>query len=376
VGKAWFVQGLGDKPLTEIEKRKLRHIRISLEKDVETDVGTGLQDVSLIHRCLPELDLEKVDTRVKLFGKIISAPLIISAITGGTEEAEKINSVLASVAGDLNIGICVGSQRIAVEQPKLSKTFSIVRKKAQNALVLANMGCPQIAKGWSVKEAEACVKMIDADALTIHMNPLQEAVQIGGDTNYEGILNSIQDLSKSIKTPIVAKETGAGISYEDATLLDYAGVAGFEVSGVGGTSWSAVEHYIAKEEGKSDQERLGAGLWNWGIPSSVSVVEVRKASGKVIIASGGIRSGADAAKCIALGADAIGIAKPLLDSAVKGRNVLLNHIEGIIRELKVVMFLSGVGSVEKMKTVPVVVMGRTGEWLRVRGFKPEEYAIR
>jgi isopentenyl-diphosphate delta-isomerase len=119
VGKAWFVQGLGDKPLTEIEKRKLRHIRISLEKDVETDVGTGLQDVSLIHRCLPELDLEKVDTRVKLFGKIISAPLIISAITGGTEEAEKINSVLASVAGDLNIGICVGSQRIAVEQPKL-----------------------------------------------------------------------------------------------------------------------------------------------------------------------------------------------------------------------------------------------------------------
>jgi isopentenyl-diphosphate Delta-isomerase len=362
--------------LTEIEKRKLRHIRISLEKDVETDVGTGLQDVSLLHRCLPEIDLEKVNTHVKLFGKTLDAPLIISAITGGTEEAKKINAVLASVAEELNIGISVGSQRIAVEQPKLNKTFSIVRKKARNALILANMGCPQLAKGWGVKEAEACVKMIDADALTIHMNPLQEAVQVGGDTNYEGILNKIRDLSNSIKTPIIAKETGAGISYEDATLLDYAGVAGFEVSGVGGTSWSAVEHYIAKEVGKPEQEKLGVGLWNWGIPSAVSVVEVRKASRKVIVASGGIRSGADAAKCIALGADAVGIAKPFLDSAVKGRNVLLDHVEGIIRELKIVMFLSGAESVEKIKTVPVMILGRTGEWLRFRGFKPEEYAIR
>jgi len=152
--------------LTEIEKRKLRHIRISLENQVETDVGTGLNDVSLLHRCLPELDLERVDTHVTLFGKTLNAPLIISAITGGTDEAMKINAILASVAEELNIGICVGSQRIAVEQPKLNKTFSVVRKKARNALILANMGCPQLAKGWGTKEAETCVKMIDADALT------------------------------------------------------------------------------------------------------------------------------------------------------------------------------------------------------------------
>lgn len=362
--------------LIKLEERKQHHLRISLEENVETDIGTGLKDVNLIHRCIPEIDLDEVDTTVKLFGKIIKAPLIISAITGGTEEAKRINATLASVAEDLGIGIGVGSQRIAVEQPQTGNTFSIVREKAPSTLRFGNIGCQQLRKGWGVNEARICVEMVDADALCLHMNPLQEAIQVDGDTNYRGILEKIRELTSNLETPIVMKETGAGIAYEDASLLDHVGVAGFEISGVGGTSWAAVEHYVAKKVDKPNQEHLGAALWNWGIPTAVSIIEVRKASDKVVIASGGIRSGADVAKCIALGADAAGIAKPFLESAIKGEQELQMHIKSIIQELKVIMFLSGARNVMEMKHVPTLIAGRTAEWLRERGFKPEEYAIR
>ena len=362
--------------MSDIEKRKTRHIRISLEENVQTNVSTGFEDVKLIHRALPEIDLDDVDTSTELFGRKLKAPLIISAITGGTQYAKKINETLATAAEETGIGIGVGSQRIAVEQPEVQDTFSIVRECAPNALVLGNMGCPQISLGWGVQEAEACIDMIQADALAIHMNPLQEAVQVGGDTNYSGVISRVSEIASNIDTPIIMKETGCGIAYEEAVKLEKAGVAGLEVSGVGGTSWAAVEHFIAKEEGVADQEYLGKALWDWGIPTAVSVVETSKSTSLKIIASGGVRTELDIAKSLVLGADSAGIAHPFLEKAVEGVDAVKKLIENTVLELKTVMFLTGARTVEALKGKPAVIRGETAEWLRMRGFDPEDYSYR
>ncbi|MBN2334095.1 type 2 isopentenyl-diphosphate Delta-isomerase [Candidatus Bathyarchaeota archaeon] len=362
--------------MSGIEKRKMRHIRVSLEEEVEGDIGTGFQDVKLIHRALPEIDLDDVDTRTTLFGRRLSAPLIISAITGGTQEAKEINEVLASVAEEKGIGIGLGSQRIAVEQPEAAHTFTVVREKAPNSLVIGNLGCPQLSLGWGVAEAEKCVEMVDADALALHMNPLQEAVQVGGDTNYSGILEKVREITEALSTPVVMKETGCGIAYEDAVSMGKAGVKGLEISGVGGTSWAAVEYHIAKEIGMKSQEHLGRSLWNWGIPTAVSVVETSSRTDLKIIASGGLRTGAEVAKSIALGADAAGMAKPYLEKVVMGRDALAEHVDNIVQELKVVMFLVGAKNVAELQQVPALIMGRTAEWLGLRGFDVSKYADR
>lgn len=359
-----------------IEKRKQRHIRLSLEENVQADIGTGFEDCSLIHRALPEIDLDDVATEIELFGRTLSSPLIVSAITGGTEEAKEINQTLASVVQELGLGIGVGSQRIAIEDPSVKHTFSIVREEAPSAMVMANMGCPQLSLGWGVVEARRCVEMIDADALAIHMNPLQEAVQVGGDTNYNGVLEKVRELARKLDVPIVMKETGCGIAYEEAVKLEQAGVVGLELSGTGGTSWAAVEHHIAREEGKRDQEALGEALWNWGIPTAVSLVETRMSTGLKIIASGGIRTGAEMAKAMALGADAVGIAGPLLKKAVEGRKALKEYVSKILLEFRTVMFLVGATNMDALRNVPVLVMGKTAEWLRLRGFDPEDYSFR
>ena len=359
-----------------IEKRKLRHIRLSLEENVQADIGTGFEDCRLIHRALPEIDLDDVATEIELFGKTLTSPLVVSAITGGTEEAKEINQTLASVVQELGLGIGVGSQRIALEDPSVEHTFSIVREEAPSAMVMANMGCPQLSLGWGVEEARRCVEMIDADALVIHMNPLQEAVQVGGDTNYRGVLEKVGELAGKLDVPVVMKETGCGIAYEEAVKLEQAGVVGLELSGTGGTSWAAVEHHIAREEGKRDQEAIGEALWNWGIPTAVSLVETRKSTGLKIIASGGIRTGAEMAKAMALGADAVGIAGPFLKKAVEGRKALKEHVSNILLEFRTVMFLVGARNMEELRKVPVLVMGKTAEWLRLRGFDPEDYSLR
>ncbi len=233
-------------------------------------------------------------------GKRLAAPLIISAITGGTEEAAKLNEVLAEVAEKKQIGISVGSQRIAIAQPETVPTFSVVRERAPSTFVMGNLGCPQLSLGWGVSEAEKCIEMIDADALALHMNPLQEAVQVDGDTNYRGIYEKISDITKSLGTPIVMKETGAGIAWEEAVKMQNAGASGLEISGVGGTSWSAVEYHIAKEVGKKEMEYLGGALWNWGIPTAISVVETTQKTDLSVISSGGIRTGVEVVKSIAL----------------------------------------------------------------------------
>jgi len=364
------------RPVVGIEKRKQRHLELSLEENVQSDIGTGFEDVRLIHRSLPEIDLDEVSTEIELFGKKLSSPLIVSAITGGTDYAKKINSALASAVEEHGLGIGVGSQRIALENPSVADTFSVVREMAPSAMVVGNIGCPQLSLGWGVEEAQRCVDMIQADALAIHMNPLQEAVQVQGEANYRGVLKKIGEIANALNVPVVMKETGCGISREDARLLEGVGVAALEVSGVGGTSWAAVEHHIAKAEGKKDQEALGEALWNWGIPTAISVVETSQTTDLKIIASGGMRTGAEMAKAIALGADAVGIAQPFLEKAVEGLESLREHIEGILLEFKTVMFLVGAKDVDELRRAPAVILGRTGEWLRLRGFDPRDWAKR
>ena len=359
-----------------IGKRKQRHIRISLEENVESVIPTGFGDISLVHRAVPEIDLRDVDTSVELFGRKLSAPLIISAITGGTEEAKKINGTLARVAQRTGIGIGVGSQRIAIQQPEVEGTFRVVREEAPDALVIGNIGCPQLSLGWGIEEAKKVVDMVEADALAVHMNPLQEAIQIGGDTNYRGLVEKIGSLASSLSVPVIMKETGAGISYEDAARLEEVGVSGFDISGLGGTSWAAVEHHIAREVGDARQEYLGKSLWSWGIPTACSLVEVRAASKGKVIASGGLRSGLDVAKSLALGADTAGIAKPFLQKAVEGEEALQKHVEDIIDEVKICMFLVGARNVADMRRVPVVVTGWTSEWLKARDFDTAHLASR
>lgn len=362
--------------MTDIESRKQRHISVSLNEAVEGEVTTGFEHVKLIHRALPEIDLDEVDLSTQLLGKGLDAPMLISAITGGTQKAKMINETLGMVAEELGIGIGVGSQRIAIEQPEKSETFSIVRDVAPSTLVIGNLGCPQIAIGWGSDEALRCIEMIDADALAIHMNPLQEAIQVNGETNYRGILGKIRSLVEELETPIVMKETGCGISYEVAEELEEAGVTGLEVSGSGGTSWAAVEHHIARAEGIKDQESLGLAFWNWGIPTAISLVETSESTDLKIIASGGIRSGLDIAKALVLGADAVGIARPFLELVIEGEDALKDHIEGVLQELKVVMYLVGARDLDELKSVPAVIMGSTAEYLRLRGFKPEAYSRR
>lgn len=362
--------------MADIEKRKQRHIRLSLEENVQADIGTGFEDVRLIHRALPEIDLEDIKTETELFGKRMAHPLIISAITGGTEHAKEINSVLATAAEEFGVGIGVGSQRIAIEDPSVEHTFRVVRERAPSSFVMGNIGCPQLSLGWGVEEAKRCVDMIDADALAIHMNPLQEAVQVRGETRYRGVLNKIGEVARGLGSPVVMKETGCGIAFEDAVKLEGAGVAGLELSGTGGTSWAAVEHHIAREEGKRDQEALGQALWNWGVPTAVSLVETSQSTKLKIIASGGMRTGLEMAKAIALGADAVGIARPFLLKAVEGPDALRQHLEDILLEFSTAMFLVGAESIDELRRVPVLVMGRTAEWLRLRGFDPEDYSFR
>lgn len=362
--------------MSGIEKRKLRHIRVSLEEEVETDISTGFKDVHLIHRALPEIDLDEVSLDTMLLGKKISAPLVMSAITGGTDEAKKINAVLAEVAEAKQIGISVGSQRIAVAQPETVPTFSVVREKAPTTFVMGNVGAPQLSLGWGVEEAQKCVDMIKADALALHMNPLQEAVQVGGDTDYRGVYSKVSQLSMELSAPLIMKETGAGIAWEDAVKMQEAGALGLEISGVGGTSWSAVEYHIAKEVGKKDMEYLGQALWNWGIPTAISVAETAAKTTLEIIASGGLRTGVEVVKSMALGARAGGMAKPFLEKAVEGKEALSEHVDNIIREIKVTMFLVGAKNVEELQNVPVVVLGRTAEWLSRRGFDVDEYLNR
>jgi isopentenyl-diphosphate delta-isomerase len=360
-----------------IGERKADHIDVCLKEDVQSRrVTTGFEDVNLVHRALPEIEREKIDLSTTVFGYKFSAPLFVGAMTGGTAKATKINAAIAEAVDELHLGMGVGSQRIAIDNPKVERSFSVVREKAPTAFILANIGGPQLVGKYGVKETKKAVEMVKADALAIHLNALQEAVQPEGDTNYSNLLQKICKVAQELDVPVVVKETGAGIAAEDATMLEAAGVAGIDVAGVGGTSWAAVEYYRAKARQNGASQRLGETFWDWGIPTAVSLVETAQSVKVPVIASGGIRNGIDATKALALGASLASATYPFLGPATTGSEDVKKALRYLVEEVKNAMFLVGANSVQKLQNVPVVLTGKTAEWLRVRGFQPEAYARR
>lgn len=361
----------------KLKGRKIDHLDICMEENVQArHVTTGFEDITLVHRALPEIDQCKIDLTTRFLKHKFSAPIIVEALTGGVEKATRINAAIAAAVEKLGLGMGVGSQRAAIEDSRLEKTFSVAREKAPNAFLMANLGGAQLARKYGVKEARKAVKMLEADALAVHLNPLQETVQPEGETGYKGLVDKIHEITQALDVPVIVKETGAGISAEDAKKLEAAGVAAIDVAGVGGTSWAAVEYHRAKRQGDQFHQALGEAFWDWGIPTVASLIETGQSVHMPIIASGGIRNGIDVAKAIVLGASLTGTASPILDPAFHGAARVEEKLAFIIEELKTAMFLVGADSIQKLAKAPAVVTGKMAEWLNMRGFDPRAYARR
>lgn len=343
-----------------IEKRKSEHIGICTGKQVSSEYNFW-NDVFLVHNALPELDKGDVALSSKFLGAKLGAPVLISAMTGGFSGAKKINENLANAAADFQIGLGVGSQRAGISKPKLVPTYSVV-KEYDIPLRIANIGAPQVLE-WGKKAqdmANEAIDMIGANCLAIHLNFLQEAIQPEGETNAKGALLAISDLAKSIGIAVIVKETGAGISGTAAKKLCKTGIAGIDVAGVGGTSFSAVEHYRLDESRK----KLGKTFWNWGIPAPASVLEARKTCPKLpLIASGGIENGLDCAKAISIGADCAGIARAFLRPALLGKNEAKRAVELTLEEMRIAMFLVGAKDVKALKGAEYRIAGNVRDFL-------------
>lgn len=337
--------------VTPIEARKSDHIRINLEEDVRSGLSTGLERYRFIHQALPELDLNDIDLSLQLFGKKLQAPLLISSMTGGTPEAAAINRTLATAAQETGIAMGLGSQRAAVDNPELAPTFQ-VRQTAPDILLFANLGAVQLNYGYGLDECQQAVDMIEADALILHLNPLQEAVQPEGDTLFAGLLSKIETVTKALPVPVIAKEVGWGFSQQAARKLANAGVAAIDVAGAGGTSWTQVEMHRAQNE---KQARLAAAFIDWGIPTAESILYIRSAAPDItIFASGGLRDGTDIAKSIALGASLGGMAGPYLKAATQSVEETISTIHEVKRELQVCMFAAGVPDLEALSQVELI----------------------
>jgi len=349
---------------TELVNRKSDHIQINLERDVRSALTTGLEKYRFIHEALPELDLNRVDATLRLFGKTLSAPILISSMTGGTDRAGTINLRLAEAAQTVGVAMGVGSQRAALEHSELAATFQ-VRRVAPDILLFANLGATQLNSGYALDHCRRAVDMLQADALILHLNPLQEAVQAGGDVNFAGLAKKIEGICKKLEAPVIAKEVGWGISERTARLLADCGVAAIDVAGAGGTSWSQVEMHRAPDE---FTRQLAATFVGWGIPTAESIQIVRKAAPNMtVFASGGLKDGLDIAKCLALGATLGGMAGQFLKAAANqerphrsGRPVR-SPVENVVelmkltkRQIEVTMFAAGAGTLDGLKHIKLV----------------------
>jgi isopentenyl-diphosphate delta-isomerase len=329
-----------------IDQRKSDHIKINLEQDIQSALTSGLENFRFIHEALPELDLNQIDMTLNLFGKKLNVPILISSMTGGTKEAGKINQRLAEAAQECRIAMGVGSQRAALEHPDQTSTFSITRKVAPDILLFANLGAVQLNYGYGIDECRKAVDMIQADALILHLNPLQEAVQDAGDTNFAGLAGKLEIISKKLEIPVIVKEVGWGISERTAKLLSNCGITAIDVAGAGGTSWSQVEMHRAPDE---FTRQLAATFVGWGIPTAESILNVKKAvPDMTIFASGGLKDGLDIAKCVALGATLGGMAGQFLKAAAISTDKVVEMTKLTKRQIEVTMFATGIGKLEDL----------------------------
>lgn len=344
----------------QTEKRKSDHIEICSTRDVSGRYDFW-DDIHLIHSAAPEIDYDRIDTKVKIFGKELAAPMIVAAITGGYDTGERVNTALAKAASDLQIGMGVGSQRAAIEKPALARSYSVL-KDFDVPIRIANIGAPQLVEGGYRQAADmmsAAMEMIDADLIAVHLNYLQEAVQPEGDKKAAGLMALLKDLATDF--PIIVKETGAGLSPDLIKSLAKMKIKGVDVGGAGGTSFSAVEFYRAQEIGDKMRARLGKTFWNWGIPTPVSAAVA--SLHLPTIATGGVRTGLDVARAVSIGATCAGIANRLLVPALEGADTAEEELRTIAEELRVAMFLTGSSNLKMLAALNPLVVGPSKDWL-------------
>ena len=329
------------------QARKDQHLQICLEKDIQFHQQTnGLERYRFDHYCLPEIDFNEIDLKTTFLGKQLSAPLLISSMTGGTPQAQKINYRLAEFAQAYQLAMGVGSQRVAVEKPEVADTFR-VRSLAPDILLFANLGAVQLNYTYGVEECQKAVDILEADALILHLNPLQECIQPNGDRNFKGLLTKIVQICDKLPVPVIVKEVGNGISGKMAQVLIEAGVSVIDVAGAGGTSWSKVE---SERTSNRVQRQLGQTFGDWGIPTAECLLQIRTIFPDIpLIASGGLRNGLEVAKAIALGADLAGLALPFLQAAEQSPEALIQLIDCLKAELTTALFCTGARSLSQLR---------------------------
>ena len=349
----------------ETSARKRDHIRLSLERDVGfREKSTWFEYVELVHQALPELDFQEVSTETTFLGRKFSMPLLIEGMTGGTPEAAEINGNLAEAAERVNIPIGVGSQRAAIADPGLEYTFRVARERGPRAFLIANISGVQLAKE-GVEWAERAVEMIEADALAIHLNTLQEVVQPEGFAGFRGVRDAIERAVERLGVPVIVKEIGCGISREAAKMIEEAGASAIDVAGSGGTNWTLIE--MLRAEGVDEEKRALAEVFlEWGIPTAASLIEVASTVSIEVIASGGIRTGLDIVKAMALGARMGGMAHPFLKPATQSPGAVESRLMRVKREIQAAMFLTGCRHTEEITRSKAIILGPLLDWVRQR----------
>ncbi|MFX1286265.1 MAG: type 2 isopentenyl-diphosphate Delta-isomerase [Promethearchaeota archaeon] len=369
------VKDILEKKANLTSDRKLAHIQICLEHDVQArNTTTGLEDISFVHHATTDLNLDEIDLSVKIFNKKLSVPLIISGMTGGHDFAHKLNAFLSQAVNQTNIGMGVGSQRAALENEEVKESFNVVREHAPDSLIIGNIGAGQIAQGLTNVQFQEIINMINADAVAVHFNPLQEAIQPEGDTQLRGLHEKIEQIIHEHSVPLIAKEVGSGFSLHDIKQAKKMGFKAIDIQGAGGTSWAGVEAIRTLIPKYKD---AGEVFWDWGVQTALSTILATKNFEGIIIGSGGIRNGLDIAKLIALGADAAGMAIPFLFAVQKhSTEAVVQKIEEITYQLKLACFLTGSQNVLDLKKAPLVITGKTAELLKLHGVDPSTYYSR
>src|SRR5438874_9872029 len=363
----------------EVKQRKIEHVGIALGQDISAQQRANWNDIQFVHQALPEVDVDEIDTSVTFLGHTLRYPIFMSSLTGGHPDVTSINRNLARAAERYGLALGVGSQRAAIVNPEVASSYAVTRQNAPHAFLIANIGAPQLIvqarhPTFTLQQVQQAIDMIGANALAVHMNSLQEAAQPEGDRRSAGEAAALKTLTGQLDVPVVAKETGAGVCREQALLLRSCGVAAIDVGGAGGSSMSAMEAERSKARGDEKTYTIGMLFRDWGIATPVSIVEA-KVAGLPLISTGGVRTGLDMARALALGATLVGIGFPFLKAASQSYDAVCELLETIVTELKVAMQLSGAASIEQLQQADIVVTGETRNWLSMRGFEEELKSI-